>query len=166
MKDFVYSPLQSLLPHWHFFSEESVWSFFPSLNQLLLFQEMVFWVWDTRATSFLHSNQANPLLPPATSSSWKIWTSILSLSETLLLLSGLHPCHCKVCRCNKSRFLKYMCVPSVAGWFGAEERIRSSLPSAQIILWFPISFRVKIKFLNMDGLTFSIDDEGNYHIVA
>lgn len=56
--------------------------------------------------------------------------------KPLLLLSGLHPCHCKVCRCNKSRFLKYMCVPSVAGWFGAEERIWSDLPSAQIILWF------------------------------
>ena len=125
MKDFLYSPLKSLLPHWHFSPEESVWSFFPSPNQLLPFSGngLLSLLWDMRATSFQHSNQANPLLPPATSYSLKIWASILSPSETLLLLSGLHPCHSKVYCWNKSRILKYMCVPSVAGWFGAEERL-------------------------------------------
>lgn len=108
--------------------------FLSKSNQILPFSGdgLLSLPWNRRATSFLHSNQANPLFPPATSSSWKIRTSILSPSEILLLLSGLHPCHSKVCCCNKSRLLKYMCVPSVTGWFGAEERldlIKSSLCS-------------------------------------
>ena len=134
MKHFLHSPLQSLLPHWRFFPEESVWPFFSSPNKILPFpgNGLLSLLWSTRATSCLHSNQANPLFPPATFSSWKIQTSILSPSEALLLLSGLHPCHSKVCCCNKNRLLKCMCVPSVTGWFGAEESldlIKSSLCS-------------------------------------